>query len=81
MPTRQNLFDLVARVMQISPADVREDTSCDTISSWDSYNALMLISEVEQAFQMRMTMDEAVAIRSVGDIVRTLAAHGILLDV
>ncbi len=71
------LHVILSRVLLISPAEITDETSPETVPTWDSYNALMLVSELEQTFQVKFTLDEVMAVKNVGDIKRHLTAHGI----
>ncbi|MBS3061361.1 MAG: acyl carrier protein [Candidatus Diapherotrites archaeon] len=43
-------------------------TVLSSIPSWDSLNALLLISEIEQAFGVTFSDQEILSIKTIGDI-------------
>ena len=53
------------------------DTSHDDVLRWDSLQHIALIRALETTFSVRLSMDEMMEIRSVGDIERVLARHGV----
>lgn len=76
---QKKLSDILVRVLGVREEEITDAMSPQTVSSWDSYNALMLVSELETAFNVHFTMDEVVAVRNVGDIRSALRKHGISL--
>jgi acyl carrier protein len=52
-------------------------TSPDDIPRWDSLRHIALIRELETAFSIRLSMDEMMEIRSVGDIENVLQRRGV----
>ena len=71
------LFNLLSRILKIDSKIINDKTSPDNVDTWDSYNGLMMVSELELVFNVQFTMDEVVAVRNVGDIKRYLKAHGV----
>lgn len=45
-------------------------SSPDTIADWDSFANIQLIAAIEEAFGVKFTVEEAVEIKSVADILR-----------
>ncbi|MDO8610563.1 MAG: acyl carrier protein [bacterium] len=71
------LKKILSKVLGISAADINDNSSPDNINSWDSFNGLMLVSELENEFQVSFTIDEVVNIKNVGEIKEALIKHGI----
>jgi|TARA_B100001971_G_C18210436_1_gene550324 acyl carrier protein len=76
----KRLKRILSRVLEISENDITEETSPETVETWDSFNALLLVSELENDFNIKFTMDEVVAVKCVGDIKNSLKKHGVELD-
>lgn len=76
----KRLRAVLGKVLSIDPATVTEATSPRDVPSWDSLNALLLVSELEETFQVRFSMEEVHSVRNVGDIRAALARHGVRLD-
>lgn len=80
MTTQDNinkLNSILARVLQVDETEINDGTSPDTVPAWDSYNVLMLVSELETGFNVHFTMDEVVAVKNAGDIKNALRKHGV----
>jgi len=72
----ERLKELVARVLAIEEEELNDNSSPDNISSWDSFNGLMLVSELEKNFDVKFTMDEVISITKFNDIKECLKKHG-----
>lgn len=75
----QRLHTILSKVLGVDESTITDAMSPDTVESWDSYNALMLVSELETGFNVHFTMDEVVAVKNVGDIKAALTRHGVVL--
>ena len=68
---------LVANVFGIRLDAVSDETSNRTLSEWDSLGHITLILELEQAYGVSLSPEEALTLTSVGAIKRTLEGRGI----
>ncbi len=75
----QKLLNLLSKVLDIGPDSISDATSPENTESWDSYNALVLVSELEGEFHVSFGMDEIYAVKCVGDIKAALKRHGVSL--
>ena len=73
------LNKILAKVLGINQDQITDETSPDNVESWDSFNGLMLVSELESEFNVRFTMDEVVSVKCVKDIKEALKKHGAIL--
>ncbi|HLC74251.1 MAG TPA: acyl carrier protein [Candidatus Nanoarchaeia archaeon] len=73
----KKLNDILARVLEISNESITDETSPASVPSWDSFNGLMLVSELEREFNVHFTMEEVVAVKNVKDIKEALQRHGV----
>ena len=73
----EKLMLLLSRVLDIEIDTISDQTSPDNTENWDSYNGLMIVSELESTFNVHFTMDEVVAVRNVKDIKYALKKHGV----
>ena len=66
MHTLKNIFSAVLGVPleRITPSTAPENTP-----SWDSLNAIILITEIEKAFKVRIAYDEAMGVKNFADVV------------
>ena len=73
------LLNLLSKVLDVAPDSISDATSPENTDAWDSYNALVLVSELESEFNVSFGMDEVYAVKWVGDIKLALERHGINL--
>lgn len=76
----KKLYELIARVMDISPNDINDDSSPETIQNWDSFNSYVLLDELELEFKTEFSIDEVTETKNVTDIKKHLKNHGIELN-
>lgn len=76
----ETLRTIISKIMDVPPNEINVESSPDTIESWDSFNGLMLVSELESNYSVKFSMDEIESVRNVGDIIRTLAKYDIIID-
>lgn len=51
---------------------IDEASSPETVADWDSFANIQLLAAVEEAFQIKFTVSEAVELRTVLDILRAV---------
>lgn len=73
------LYETVAQIMDIHVTKINDKSSPETIESWDSFHALLLIDELETKFNIKFTLDEVLNTKTVADIKRNLLSHGVSL--
>lgn len=69
------LREIMSDVLDIDPIQIADDFSREDSSGWDSMAHLRLITAIEQAFGIKLTMKEIEEIRSYGDLRARVAAH------
>jgi len=72
----ETLKELVGRVLGVDPRKINDDSSPNNIPSWDSFNGLMMVSELETNFKVKFTMNEVVEVEKFKDIKDALKRHG-----
>ena len=73
----EKLKKILSKVLKIDETGITEKTSPDNVDTWDSFNSLMLVSELENEFGVKFTIDEVVKIKNVGDIIEVLRKYKI----
>ena len=76
----EKLYSIIAKVMDIPIDEITDNSSPETIPSWDSFNSYILLDELESEFKTEFTIDEITETKNVSDIKKHLNAHGINLD-
>jgi acyl carrier protein len=71
------LEDTFAEVFSIKQSDVNDALELRQIGSWDSMSHMVLITRIEENFNVQLTGDEIADMKSVGDARRALQSHGI----
>ena len=71
---------IIAKVFSISESDVNDQSGPENIESWDSFNGLVLVDELENHFNVKFTISEITDVKTVADIKRHLKNHNVELD-
>jgi acyl carrier protein len=75
--TDKKLKTILAKILLIDESQINDSMSRKTVKEWDSMAHLMLVSEIESAFEVTMDDDDIMEIQTVADIKKTLQKHGI----
>ena len=76
----EKLYGIIARVMDIQISEINDNSSPETIPSWDSFNSYILLDELETEFKTEFTIDEVTETKNVSDIKIHLKNHGNVLN-
>ena len=76
----QQLYSLIAKVMNVPVSQVNDESGPKSIDSWTSFKGYVLLYELEEEFKTKFTIDEALDVKTVADIKRHLQNHGIALN-
>ena len=68
----EKLKDILAKVLLIDKSDINDSMSRKSVKEWDSMAHLMLVSEIESAFEVTMNDNDIMEIQTVTDIKKTL---------
>jgi acyl carrier protein len=80
MMSTGRLYDIVAQVMNVPTSQIKDESGPESIEDWDSFHGLILIDEIETAFQVKFTLEEVTNTKTVRDIKGNLYNHGVVLD-
>lgn len=72
--------DVVAKVLDVPVADIRDDSSPETLLAWSSFRHLTLLTTVEKQFKIKLTREEMFGVGSVGQLKDILHAHGVAVE-
>lgn len=75
----KKLKAILSKVFGIEENKITDDTSPNNVETWDSFNGLMLVSELEREFNVKFTMEEVTSVKCVKDIKEVLKKHGVEL--
>jgi len=76
----QKLYKIISSVMAVPTSQINDDTGPEKIETWDSFNGLVLVDELEKQFKVKFTLDEILDVKTVADIKRHLKNHGVVTD-
>lgn len=76
----KELKNVIAKVLRVNPRKISEETTPNDIKSWDSLRNLLLITELENNYQIKFTMHDILSIKCVGDIKRCLERYGVKIE-
>lgn len=68
--------NVLAEILEVDADKVAEDMRREDTESWDSLTHLRLITAMEEAFHVQLTMDEIAAANSPRTLEQFIRAHG-----
>lgn len=71
------LTSIFSQVLGIEEERVVPSLSPENESSWDSLNAIILLTEIERAFAVKFDFEEAMSITNFGELLSLLQSKGI----
>ena len=74
------VYEIIARVFSIPVSQVTDESGPENVESWDSFNGLVLVDELESHFNIKFTISEITDVKNVADIKRHLKNHNVDLD-
>ncbi|MGQ0732061.1 MAG: acyl carrier protein [Acidobacteriota bacterium] len=72
--SRARVLSVIAAVLKISPAELDDASSPDSIDSWDSLHHLQILLALEEEFARQFPAEDVDRLQSVGAILTTLDA-------
>lgn len=76
----KRLYNLIATIMNVPSSQIDDDSGPETIESWTSFKGYVLLYELEEEFNTKFSLDEAIDVKTVADIKKHLKNHGIELN-
>ena len=76
----EKLYNIISKVFSVPISEINDESSPETIESWDSFNGLILVDELESNFNIKFSVSEIIDVKNVKDIKRHLNNHGVDLD-
>ena len=76
----KKLYDIISKVFSVQISEINDESSPETIESWDSFNGLILVDELESNFNIKFSISEIIDVKNVKDIKRHLNNHGVDLN-
>ena len=76
----KKLYDIISKVFSVQISEINDESSPETIESWDSFNGLILVDELESSFNIKFSVSEIIDVKNVKDVKRHLNNHGVDLN-
>ena len=76
----EKLYNIISKVFSVPISEINDESSPETIESWDSFNGLILVDELENNFNIKFSVSEIIDVKNVKDIKRHLNNHGVDLN-
>ena len=72
MNKEESLYMLIENVLELSPNSINKDSKSDDFDEWDSLNIINLMLSLKEEFKIEITIDEAVEMLDVKNIISML---------
>ena len=69
---KEKLYTILNRILDVPVDEINDQTSPENTATWDSFNSILMVSELEKAAGQSFTMAEVMAVKNVGDIKKLL---------
>ncbi len=76
----RTLYEMISKIMNVPITEINDNSGPETIESWDSYNGLLLVDELESEFNISFSLEEMSDTQNISDIKRHLKKHGVSLN-
>ena len=76
----EKLYNIISKVFSVPVSEINDESSPETIESWDSFNGLILVDELESNFNIKFSVSEIIDVKNVKDIKTHLNNHGVDLN-
>jgi len=65
----EKLRSIMSKILKMDKKDINEKVSRSNTEEWDSFNHLLLISEIEKEMKIKFTIQEVEQIRTFKDFI------------
>lgn len=77
MTTQEQLTDAFSDALMIDKTAITDELKYQSIPAWDSISHMILITNLEAAFDVSLTTNEVIGLSSVAEAKKILQNHGI----
>ena len=71
----QKLTPIAREIFEKPELVLEDDLSAETVDTWTSLAFMKLLEAIEKGFGIKFTMMELLSLKTMGDIINTLAKH------
>lgn len=72
MEIKEKVFEIVAECLEKNVSDLTMDTDMDEVDAWDSMRNVMILSRLEEEFDIMIPEDDIFDLVTVGAIVKEI---------
>lgn len=76
----EKLHQTFARMLNIDIAKVNDDLAYDSVPEWDSVAHMILVTELENVFDIMLDTDDVIDMSSVGKAKEILAKYQVVFE-
>ena len=76
----EKLYNIISKIFSVPISEINDESGPETIESWDSFNGLILVNELESSFNIKFSVSEIIDVKNVKDVKRHLNNHGVDLN-
>ena len=71
---KEKIISLIEEVLNLPAGSITVDTMITDVEEWDSLAHVMIIGELEEKLGISMSLDEAIEVTGVGDLLEKAGA-------
>ncbi len=69
--------EVLAKVFNMEASKITDATGPANTEAWDSFNGLLLVTELEKTYNIKFSIEEIVGVKNVADIKTALRKHNV----
>jgi acyl carrier protein len=70
------LTHIISAVLGIDESTITPDLTKDSVVTWDSFNAIILLTEIENSFGVKFSVESGLKAQNVADLMELLRSAG-----
>lgn len=67
--------EILGKVLNVDPKSLNDMSCPENVKEWDSFNGLLIMTEIEKNFNVEFSVEEVVSVKNIGDIKKILEKH------
>ena len=71
------LIEILEKIFQISPEKITDSLGQSNFDAWDSMTHLILITELEEAYEIQIEEEDILSMKTVSDIKNVLTKNAV----
>lgn len=77
---KDKLYDLLAKVLDLPREKINDQVSPENTPTWDSFNAVMIVAELEKSSGAKFGLADVMAVKNVADIKKVLEKYNVTYE-